>query len=119
MAFVMVLALAPPNPVSCFFRINCGDPEVLEQLGYAKPTWDIRKNIYDVKTKITFLFIATYNSPIGHNVLPFDYKIKLFSLCMVNCIVVILYERLVVIGPVGEWMKKQLNWQKKSSLFKL
>src|SRR5690606_15281706 len=37
MATVSILALMDPNPFSCLFRINCGNPDILVDMGYSRP----------------------------------------------------------------------------------
>ncbi|KAI9597721.1 hypothetical protein BDF19DRAFT_434232 [Syncephalis fuscata] len=66
MAFVSYIILADPNPVGCWFRANCGDPDVLVELGYPRPTW----------------YIERYNSPLGHNVLPRDFRWTIWGYTM-------------------------------------
>ncbi|KAJ2000403.1 hypothetical protein GGI04_004165, partial [Coemansia thaxteri] len=89
MAVVSALVLADPNRFGCMFRINCGDPDTLVALGYARPTWSI----------------TPYNSPIGHNVLPHAFRWTLWALCVTNIVLCLAYERIVVLGPVGRWIK--------------
>ncbi|KAJ2860082.1 hypothetical protein GGH94_005726, partial [Coemansia aciculifera] len=88
-AVVSILALANPNRFSCMFRINCGNPDVLVDLGYSRPTWHI----------------TPYNSPIGHNVLPHSFRWTLWALCITNAVLCLAYEKLVVLGPVGRYIK--------------
>ncbi|KAJ2334300.1 hypothetical protein GGI00_001917, partial [Coemansia sp. RSA 2681] len=89
-AVISALVLANPNRFSCMFRINCGNPDVLVDLGYARPTWHI----------------TPYNSPIGHNVLPHSFRWTLWALCITNTILCLVYEKLVVLGPVGRRAKQ-------------
>ncbi|KAK9762721.1 hypothetical protein K7432_011280 [Basidiobolus ranarum] len=91
MSFVSVLTLADPNRMSCFFRINCGTPNILVEEGYPKPTW----------------YIESYNSAIGHNVMPHKFRWTLFIYCLVNCLVNILVEYFIVLGPLGTWIKNK------------
>ncbi|KAJ1975174.1 hypothetical protein H4R34_004436 [Dimargaris verticillata] len=93
MVTIMVLTLMDPNPFSCLFRINCGTPSVLVQLGYPEPTWHI----------------AEYNSPLGHNVLPRSYRWQLWGLCLANCAVNLIYEYVFVLGPVGRYLKRRFG----------
>ncbi|KAJ1968921.1 hypothetical protein IWQ62_000946, partial [Dispira parvispora] len=97
MCAIMILTLMDPNPFSCLFRINCGTPEALVELGYPSPTWDI----------------TPYNIAWGHNVLPPDYRWKLWGLCVANCIAALSYEYFVVLGPVGRFIKRK--WGKSES----
>ncbi|KAJ2075662.1 hypothetical protein GGI16_008519, partial [Coemansia sp. S142-1] len=100
-AVVSVLVLANPNRFSCMFRINCGNPDVLVDLGYSRPTWHI----------------TPYNSPIGHNVLPHNFRWTLWALCITNAVLCLAYEKLVVLGPVGRYIKQW--WIRRTSDRKL
>ncbi|ORX99098.1 hypothetical protein K493DRAFT_365957 [Basidiobolus meristosporus CBS 931.73] len=91
MVFVSVLALADPNRMGCLFRINCGTPDILVEQGYPRPSW----------------YIEDYNSAIGHNVMPHKFRWILFIYCMINCLVNILVEYFVVLGPLGRWIKNK------------
>ncbi|KAI8871686.1 hypothetical protein GQ42DRAFT_161851 [Ramicandelaber brevisporus] len=86
MAIVSIFTLADPNAFSCWFRVNCGSADVLVQLGYPRPTWTIQD----------------YNTPLGHNVMPQSFRWKLWGYCVSMCALTILWEYLVVIGPVGK-----------------
>ncbi|KAL1914669.1 uncharacterized protein VTP21DRAFT_8080 [Calcarisporiella thermophila] len=95
------LILADPNPFSCLFRVNCGSADVLVAKGYPEPWWRIEP----------------YNSPIGHNVLPHDFRWKLWGYCLANMILGLLWERLVILGPVRGWARKM--WGVKRRKLKL
>jgi cation-transporting ATPase 13A3/4/5 len=82
------MLLADPNPVGCFFRFNCGDPEVLMSLGYL----DSVEGVDWTGPK--------YNNLIGHNVLPPYFRVIVFFFMMGNLAIVIFYARVVVLGPV-------------------
>ncbi|KAJ2077830.1 hypothetical protein H4R24_004885 [Coemansia sp. RSA 988] len=90
MAAVSVLALADPNRFGCLFRINCGNTDVLRDLGYSASS----------------IHIDDYNSPIGHNVLPRQFRWTLWALCVTNVVICLAYEKLVVLGPVGRWVRR-------------
>ncbi|KAI9468142.1 hypothetical protein BX667DRAFT_534492 [Coemansia mojavensis] len=90
LSVISALTLADPNRFGCLFRINCGNSEVLSQMKYH-----------------TSVDIKDYNSPIGHNVMPRRFRWTLWALCMVNIVSCLAYEKLVVLGPVGRWIK---NW---------
>ncbi|KAJ1921082.1 hypothetical protein H4219_000940 [Mycoemilia scoparia] len=94
MAAVSVLVLADPNRFGCLFRINCGDPDVLVKMGYPRPSWHI----------------SEYNSPIGSNVLPHHFRWTLWGYCLANIFTVYIYEYFVVLGPIGQWVKRR--WQR-------
>ncbi|KAJ9060291.1 hypothetical protein DSO57_1032328 [Entomophthora muscae] len=87
---IMYVLLADPNWVGCALRLNCGDPDVIESLGYPRPTFDIIK----------------YNIPHGHNVFPTSFRYFLAGYCIANMVAGILWETLVVLGPVRNWAKK-------------
>ncbi|KAI8975450.1 hypothetical protein BDF20DRAFT_914379 [Mycotypha africana] len=96
LAIVSAWLLADPNNFGCLFRINCGTKSVLAQVGYPVPS----------------AYIEPYNVPLGHNVMPWDFRWRLWGLCMGNCLATILYEKLVVIGPVHTWLAKKYNVDK-------
>ncbi|OMH83310.1 putative cation-transporting ATPase 13A3 [Zancudomyces culisetae] len=106
-AFLGVLsyiAIADPNPLGCLFRVNCGDPAVLESLGYPVPKFHI----------------FTYNSPIGHNVYPKNYRWVVWGYAVANSVVVFCYEYLVVNGFIGRLVGKlRPNFRSKKSVVKL
>ncbi|KAI7902541.1 uncharacterized protein BX663DRAFT_552451 [Cokeromyces recurvatus] len=84
------LILADPNPYSCIFRINCGTASVLHSLGYPYPYWKIEP----------------YNSPFGNNVLPKRFRWKLWGFVLGNCLVNIIWERVIVLWLVRNWAIK-------------
>ncbi|CAO3615556.1 unnamed protein product [Mucor hiemalis] len=90
-AIVSYWTLAPPNRFGCLFRVNCGTPEVLQQMGYEVPP----------------VYIEPYNVPLGHNVMPWDFRWKLWGLCVGNMAAGLIYEKLVVIGPVHSFLAKR------------
>ncbi|CAO3683791.1 unnamed protein product [Rhizopus stolonifer] len=83
--------LADPNRFGCLFRFNCGTKSVLEQEGYSVPS----------------TYIEPYNTPLGHNVMPSDFRWKLWGICLGNCLATLAYEKLVVIGPVHTFLSKR------------
>ncbi|OMJ09096.1 putative cation-transporting ATPase 13A3 [Smittium culicis] len=91
LTIISFVCLADPNWLGCLFRINCGDPDVLVSLGYKRPSFKI----------------SNYNSPIGHNVFPREYRIKFWLYALCNVLIVFLFEFLVVLGPVGRFIKKR------------
>ncbi|KAI8060119.1 hypothetical protein BC940DRAFT_337870 [Gongronella butleri] len=103
--FISYLTLAPPNPLGCIFRINCGDPAILEQMGYPTPWW----------------YIEPYNSPLGHNVLPVWFRWQLWGYMIANMVAVVIWERFVVLGVARKWAIKraQRNPDPKRIRFKL
>lgn len=83
--------LADPNRFGCLFRINCGTKEVLQQFGWTPPP----------------TYVEPYNVPLGHNVMPWDFRWKLWGLCVGNCAATLAYEKLVVLGPVHAFLAKR------------
>ncbi|KAG5455667.1 MAG: hypothetical protein BJ554DRAFT_4834 [Olpidium bornovanus] len=84
MGFASFLVLAGPNRLSCVFRVNCGSAKYLEANGYGGG-WDEAVN-------------GVYNNPWEHNIMPVNFRIKLFVYILANCAANILYERFVVLG---------------------
>ncbi|KAI7865249.1 hypothetical protein BDF14DRAFT_1730653 [Spinellus fusiger] len=99
------LTLADPNPYSCIFRINCGSPSVLQDLGYPLPWWKIEP----------------YNSPLGHNVLPVWFRWQLWGFILANCLVNIIWERVIVLWLGRQWAirRNKNNPKNKRIMFKL
>ncbi|KAI7902768.1 uncharacterized protein BX663DRAFT_552164 [Cokeromyces recurvatus] len=91
LAIASYWTLADPNRFGCMFRFNCGTREVLEQIGYEPPT----------------TFITPYNTPLGHNVMPREFRWKLWGLVIGNMITALTYERIVVLGPVHTYLAKR------------
>ncbi|RKP06679.1 hypothetical protein THASP1DRAFT_31504 [Thamnocephalis sphaerospora] len=91
MSFVSYIILADPNPVGCWFRSNCGDPDVLVELGYPRPTWNIE----------------LYNNPLGHNVFPVEFRWKIWGYAMANCVINVLFEYFIVLGVGRKWAKSR------------
>ncbi|KAJ1926895.1 hypothetical protein IWQ60_003410 [Tieghemiomyces parasiticus] len=83
--------LADPNRLGCLFRINCGDPNVLQDLGYSRPGFAIEP----------------YNIPQGHNVFPSRARWALWAMCLANMAAGLLWERLVILGPVRRYFMKK------------
>ncbi|GAA5815595.1 hypothetical protein MFLAVUS_009107 [Mucor flavus] len=82
--------LADPNPFGCLFRFNCGTKEVLEQFGYT-----LSNNV------------DPFNTPLGHNVMPVDFRWKLWGLILGNIVTGLAYERFVVLGPVHTFLARR------------
>ncbi|KAJ1674387.1 hypothetical protein EV182_003377 [Spiromyces aspiralis] len=91
LALVSAMGLTNPNRLNCLFRINCGDPNMLVRMGYPRPTWHI----------------TPYNSPIGNNVMPMRFRWLLWGYSIANAAAVYIYEFFVVLGPVGQWVKRR------------
>lgn len=83
--------LADPNRFGCLFRFNCGTPAVLEKIGYTPPP----------------TYIEQYNTPLGHNVFPWDFRWKLWGMAMGYVVAALTYERLIILGPVHDWLSKK------------
>ncbi|OZJ06188.1 hypothetical protein BZG36_01004 [Bifiguratus adelaidae] len=91
LAILYYFLLADPNPFACMFRINCGDPDVLVAMGYTRPYW----------------YIEPYNNLIRHNVYPKVFRIKLFFMSIGNLLTLIIWEKVVVLGPVRTYLRKK------------
>ncbi|KAJ8661683.1 hypothetical protein O0I10_002490 [Lichtheimia ornata] len=90
-AIVSYWTLADPNRFGCLFRLNCGTPQVLQELGYPVPP----------------TYIEDYNLPLGHNIMPWDFRWRLWGLCVGNMATALLYERIIVLGPVHTYLAKR------------
>ncbi|OMH85278.1 putative cation-transporting ATPase 13A4, partial [Zancudomyces culisetae] len=90
-SLLTVIVLLPPNALGCIYRMNCGDKDVLQELGYKPPK----------------PYIEPYNIPQGNNVYPTKFRWFMWIFCFVNMIVGILWEVLVVIGPIGAYFSKR------------
>ncbi|KAI9322428.1 hypothetical protein BX666DRAFT_2147537 [Dichotomocladium elegans] len=84
--------LADPNPFGCLFQINCGTRSVLAQLGYNLPSHSR---------------LVPYDTPLGHNVMPVDFRWKLWSLCVGNVLAALVYEKFIVLGPVHAYLARR------------
>lgn len=51
--------------------------------------------------------VEPYNTPIGHNVMPEEFRWKLWGLVMGNLAAGMIYERFVVLGPVHTFLSKR------------
>lgn len=80
-----------PNRFGCLMRLNCGNPDVLVSLGYERPTF----------------YIEPYNNPLGHNVLPKSFRYQLWAYSIGNMLVVHIWERFFILGPVRQWARRK------------
>ncbi|PVU95140.1 hypothetical protein BB561_002015 [Smittium simulii] len=103
LAIISYICLADPNRLGCLFRINCGDSDVLVKLGYSKPSFKI----------------SSYNSPIGNNVFPKEFRWKLWGIVITNTVVVLLFEYFVVLGPIGLFLKRKFEKKSNKSSVKI
>ncbi len=71
--------------------MNCGNPDVLESLGYPRPNF----------------YIEPYNNPLGHNVLPRYFRWQLWGYSIANMVAVHIWERFFILGPVRQWTRKR------------
>ncbi|KAG0192904.1 hypothetical protein DFQ28_007247 [Apophysomyces sp. BC1034] len=90
-AIVSYWELADPNAFGCLMRVNCGNPDVLVELGYPRPTF----------------YIAPYNNLIGHNVLPRPFRYQLWGYSLGNMMITNAWELVVILGPVRNWLRKR------------
>ncbi|OLY83043.1 putative cation-transporting ATPase 13A4 [Smittium mucronatum] len=92
--FLVVLSfmiLDDPNWLGCRMRFNCGTPDVLVSLGYARPSF----------------YISPYNSPLGHNVLSKGSRFQIWAISISNVVAIIVWESIVVLGPIREFFRKK------------
>ncbi|KAK4515331.1 AdoMet-homocysteine methyltransferase [Mucor velutinosus] len=95
--------LADPNRFGCLMRLNCGNPDVLVSLGYERPSF----------------YIEPYNNPLGHNVLPKSFRYQFWAYSIVNMLVVHVWERFVILGPVRHMLRNSnYNFVKRLFPFK-
>ncbi|KAI0223304.1 hypothetical protein L0F63_004993 [Massospora cicadina] len=87
LAYITYMLLADPSWLSCIMRLNCADPDILIQDRYAVPN----------------LKITPYNILSGSNVFPMPFRVKLFAYCLGNIAAGLLWERVVVLGPVRRY----------------
>ncbi|KAI7886821.1 HAD-like protein [Lichtheimia hyalospora FSU 10163] len=90
LAIIFYWILADPNPFSCAFQFNCGTKSVIEQLGYNYSS-----------------SLPPYDTPLGHNVMPRDFRWKLWGLCVANVVAALLYEKLIVLGPIRNYLARK------------
>ncbi|RCH93756.1 hypothetical protein CU098_003001, partial [Rhizopus stolonifer] len=100
LAITSYWVLADPNRFGCMFRFNCGTPQVLQSLGYTPPSMDI----------------TAYNTPLGHNVMPVEFRWKFWGLMMGNVVTALAYEKFIVLGVVHHFLanKFPMNRLKKT-----
>jgi cation-transporting ATPase 13A3/4/5 len=91
LAIVSYWLLADPNNFGCMMRFNCGSPTVLHEMGY-----------YGVTSHVEL-----FNTPLGHNVLPVDFRWRLWGLCIGNVVTGLFFERIIILGPVHEWLARR------------
>eukprot|EP00463_Aulacantha_scolymantha_P002491 TRINITY_DN323_c0_g1_i4.p1 TRINITY_DN323_c0_g1~~TRINITY_DN323_c0_g1_i4.p1 ORF type:complete len:357 (+),score=37.39 TRINITY_DN323_c0_g1_i4:286-1356(+) len=95
------LLFLDPNPLGCWLRFNCGDPEVLRK---------------ELNTNYAYSFTGDkFNNPLGHNVFPSDFRVKLFFYCLGNSAVVTIFFLIVILGPVRECAR--MKWPLKKRQF--
>ncbi|KAI8803941.1 hypothetical protein BJ742DRAFT_826606 [Cladochytrium replicatum] len=93
LALLSYVTLADPNLLGCWFRLNCGDKAAVEALP--------EKYVYPD------IWIEPYNIEAGHNILPRWYRPWLWALGVANVIASLLYEKVVVLGFVRQWVKSK------------
>jgi len=95
------MLLSDPNPMGCWFRFNCGNPEMLQAYFNSTSafTWTGQK----------------YNNPWGSNIYPREFRIVLFFYCLANSAIVVIYQRFFILGPIREWARKK--WPRNKRLF--
>ncbi|SAM09612.1 hypothetical protein [Absidia glauca] len=90
-AIVSYWLLAPPNRFGCLFRFNCGTKDVLAKFDLPIPP----------------THVEPYNTPLGMNVMPSEFRWRLWGLCLGNMATALVYERLIILGPVHAWLAKK------------
>jgi cation-transporting ATPase 13A3/4/5 len=90
-SIISFVILADPNPLGCLFRINCGTKESLLALGYT----------------VNFEAPAVYHSEFGHNVFPRPFRNWILGMCILNLFVLLVWEGLVIQGPVRRWAARK------------
>ena len=75
-----------PCKLSCLFRVNCDND------------FTVRPVLSSCPQPVS----NTWNTTI----IPYDFRVTLFLLCLFNTIIVMIWTRLVVFGPVGSWFRK-------------
>ncbi|KAJ3321500.1 hypothetical protein HDU76_014084, partial [Blyttiomyces sp. JEL0837] len=106
-ALLSIITLADPNPISCLFHVNCGTPEALAKLNELTGT----------SYKTDFIGIpSVYHSFVGHNVMPMEFRVKLWVLAMINLVVLVAWEWGVVL-KFGRMIAKR-TWPLKRLVYK-
>lgn len=95
-AIVSYWLLADPNNFGCLMRFQCGTKDVLAQIGYSIPSG----------------YVEPYNTPLGHNVMPWEFRWRLWGLCIGNCLTTLAYEKFIVLGPIHEFLAKRYTVNK-------
>jgi len=105
---VSYITLADPNELGCWFRFNCGDPEVLAGLS--------DRYFYSANKSVTYENVKwtgeKYNSKIGHNVFPVNFRWTLWGIAMADMVTVCAYVRFGVIGPIRAACRQRFGTKK-------
>ncbi|KAJ3090913.1 hypothetical protein HK102_002250, partial [Quaeritorhiza haematococci] len=83
------VTLADPNALGCLFHVNCGVREAVRERGYG----------YDILGG----FPKEYHAAEGHNIMPVEFRWRLWVIYVVNLGVLMVFEGVVVLGPVRRW----------------
>lgn len=86
-SLISSVLLFDPNFLGCIFRINCGTAEALKNNNYPVP--------YNAP--------ADFFSDSGHNVIPFNFRIAIFVISLVNLSALVLFEKIAVLGHGRVW----------------
>ncbi|KAJ3071989.1 hypothetical protein HDU98_004477 [Podochytrium sp. JEL0797] len=98
LALLSFVTLADPNPASCLFHINCGTSAALARVNQQSGT----------SYSTAFLGIPdNYYSFVGHNVMPTQFRVRLWILCMVNLLVLVVFEWGFVLNFGRRFAKKR------------
>ncbi|KAJ3353378.1 hypothetical protein HDU83_006863 [Entophlyctis luteolus] len=88
-ALLSFVTLADPNTLGCLFHTNCGTSDALSRLNSSTGT----------SYSTSFLGIpSTYYAFIGHNVMPMQFRIRLWLLCIGNLFALVVFEWGVVLN---------------------
>lgn len=85
---VSCVVLLDPNELGCKFRFNCGNYDYLVENGFFDRYEDIGWSM------------EGQNNPYGNNVLPMDFRWKLWALCVGNLVTVVAWYYVVILGPI-------------------
>ncbi|ORY45640.1 HAD-like protein [Rhizoclosmatium globosum] len=101
------VTLADPNPLSCVFHINCGTSAALSRLN----------RDWGTNYSTSFLGVpSSYYSFSGHNVMPMQFRVRLWLLCMGNLLVLVLFQWGVVLNFGRSFAKKR--WPQSRLMYK-
>ncbi|KAJ3245128.1 hypothetical protein HDU78_009855 [Chytriomyces hyalinus] len=107
LVLLSVLTLSDPNALTCAFHINCGTSAAITRLNQATGT-KYATNFWGQPTE--------YYTFSGHNILPMQFRLRLWGLAMGNLIVLIAFQWGVVLTFGRAIAKRQ--WPQTRLLYK-